>query len=65
MTTTPAPTPPSIGNTIDNYLQSHSASVASGALSGITTVGEALAAVGSKVRGRKVASDTATYSAQH
>ncbi len=34
----------SIGNTIDKYLQSHSASVASGALSGITTVGEALAA---------------------
>ncbi|HEX3906492.1 MAG TPA: AI-2E family transporter [Mycobacteriales bacterium] len=35
----------SIGNTIDNYLQSHSSSVASGALSGITTVGEALAAL--------------------
>jgi predicted PurR-regulated permease PerM len=34
----------SIGNTIDTYLSSHSSSVASGALSGITTVGEALAA---------------------
>jgi predicted PurR-regulated permease PerM len=34
----------SIGNTIDTYLNSHSSSVASGALNGITTVGEALAA---------------------
>jgi predicted PurR-regulated permease PerM len=35
----------SIGKTIDTYLTSHSSSVASGALSGITTVGEALAAL--------------------
>jgi predicted PurR-regulated permease PerM len=34
----------SIGNTITGYLHTHSTSVASGALSGITTVGEALAA---------------------
>jgi predicted PurR-regulated permease PerM len=34
----------SIGNTIDTYLHAHSSSVASGALNGITTVGEALAA---------------------
>jgi predicted PurR-regulated permease PerM len=34
----------SIGNTIETYLNSHSSSVASGALNGITTVGEALAA---------------------
>lgn len=34
----------SIGNTIDTYLRSHSSAVASGALSGIATVGEALAA---------------------
>jgi predicted PurR-regulated permease PerM len=34
----------SIGNTITSYLDKHSSSVASGAVSGITTVGEALAA---------------------
>jgi putative heme transporter len=34
----------SIGNTIETYLNAHSSSVASGALSGIATVGEALAA---------------------
>jgi predicted PurR-regulated permease PerM len=34
----------SIGNTITAYLDKHSSAVASGALSGITTVGEALAA---------------------
>jgi putative heme transporter len=34
----------SIGTTITNYLDKHSSSVASGALSGITTVGEVIAA---------------------